>query len=570
MADKEQVASQTSIIVDGEILSEEISGQLLEITVDQNVYLPAMFVIRLYDPGTKLLDGDHFDLARAIEIRSKTANGTVIKLIDGEITSLEPGFGEGMIAELTVRGYDKSHRLYREKKSKSYLNVKDSDLAKQIANHVNLTAQVDTTATVYEHIYQHNQSDLEFLRSRAQRIGYECFVSGKNLIFRKPTSRKIEVTAAWGVDLVQFHPRISLAEQVEEVWVKGWDVQKKAAIIGRSGKGDLYPSLAKNTDAKGWAQTLNGSSRMVVVAESVVSQAEADIVATALMDELSGAFVEAEGQAFRRPDIVAGVTIKIDGLGKKLSGKYLVTSATHIYNDAGLMTNFAVTGLRNGLLSEQFANHNGATRWPGVVSAIVTNADDPENLGRVKVKYPWLSEQEESNWVRVMGIGAGPDCGLSAVPDIDDEVLVAFQHGDFNSPILLGGVWNGQDGLPSQTAGAPPGETPLVRSWTSRTGHRITTYDNADNKIEIETSGKHAITLDDAGKKITIKSAGGLELQMDDNGRKILVKSDGDVEVTAATGLTMKGLNVKIEASANLDLQASGQVNVKGAMINLG
>ena len=570
MAESKKIVSQISIKVDGDTLPGPVNSQLLDVVVDQSVHLPAMFVLRLYDRGLTLLDSGRFDLTRSVEISSRTADGKIVKLISGEITSIEPEFGEGIIAELTIRGYDRSHRMFREKKSATYLNVKDSDLASQIAKKNGLTAKVDATATVYEHIYQHNQSDLEFLRERAYRIGYECFVSGEDLVFRKPSSRQVETSTEWGVDLLSFNPRISLSEQVNEVWVKGWDVQKKTAITGRAENGKLYPNLKNEPDGKSWSQKLGGISRNIIVTEPVVSQAEADIVATARLDELSGAFVDAEGQVFRRPDIVAGIILKIEGLGKRLSGNYFVTRSVHHYNASGLTTKFTVTGSRTGLLLEQFGNHKGARSWPALVTALVTNTDDPEQSGRVKVKYPWMSDDEESNWMRIISPGAGPECGLISIPEVDDEVVVGFQHGDFNSPILLGGVWNGLDAIPAQTANAASGEGPLVRSWTSRTGHRITTFDNVENKVEVVTNGKHSLILDDAGKKIVIKSANGLELLLDDNGNKISVSSAGEIEVMATTGLTLKGLNVKVEAKANLDLQASGNVSVKGAMISLG
>jgi len=287
------------------------------------------------------------------------------------------------------------------------------------------------------------------------------------------------------------------------------------------------------------------------------------------LDELSGAFVEAEGEVFRRPDVQAGQWIKIEGLGKRLSGEYMVTRAMHVYTSAGLQTYFTVSGARTGLLLEQL-RHEGTTQPQfGIVPAIVTNTDDPEGWGRVKVKYPWLSDQEESYWARVLSLGAGPNCGLTIIPAVDDEVMVVFQQGDFDHPVVLGGMWNGVDAVPAPISSAAAGEKPLVRSWMSRTGHHMTIYDNADNKVELVTNGGHSLTLDDAGKTITIQSAGGLEIVMDDNGQKIVVKSGGDIEVTAANGLTMKGTNVKFEASGTMDLQASGPVNVKGATINL-
>jgi uncharacterized protein involved in type VI secretion and phage assembly len=96
------------------------------------------------------------------------------------------------------------------------------------------------------------------------------------------------------------------------------------------------------------------------------------------------------------------------------------------------------------LLAEQVGHFGMAQHWPGVVPAIVTNTDDPNGWGRVKVKYPWLSDAEESGWARLLGTGSGAACGLIAIPAVDDEVMVAFQHGDFDNPVVIGGMWNGK------------------------------------------------------------------------------------------------------------------------------
>ena len=142
-------------------------------------------------------------------------------------TTITPTFSTPM---LTVRGYDKSHRLFREMVSKSYLNKKDSDLATEIAQSAGLTAQVDQTQTVYDHIFQDNLSDLSFLMRRAWRIGYECYLDDGTLYFCRPPSSPAELTLEWGKDLVSFHPRLSLAEQVDEVIVKGWNPESQEAI----------------------------------------------------------------------------------------------------------------------------------------------------------------------------------------------------------------------------------------------------------------------------------------------------------------------------------------------------
>jgi uncharacterized protein involved in type VI secretion and phage assembly len=224
------------------------------------------------------------------------------------------------------------------------------------------------------------------------------------------------------------------------------------------------------------------------------------------------------------------------------------------------------------MLSEATAPRMQMDRWPGLVPAIVTNTDDPKRWGRVKVKYPWMSDEDESDWTRVASTGAGPKAGFCITPAVDDEVLIGFVHGDFGQPVVLGGLWNGKDETPPPTAAAPQGEKPLVRTWHSRTGHHITMHDNADNKILITTKNGHLVTLDDAKAQITIVSKGKLEIILDDNAKEIKVKSPGQITVKAdneivveATGnMQLKaGGNLNLEARGNLEMRATGSANLQ-------
>jgi uncharacterized protein involved in type VI secretion and phage assembly len=397
-----------------------------------------------------------------------------------------------------------------------------------------LAPDIEETDIVYEHLYQHNQSDLSFLQQRARRIGFDCFVTQGKLHFRKPVIQAPQVTVAWGQDLLTLEPRIVLAEQVSDVWVKSWDVQKKRPVLGRASTGELYARNGEQ-DGKSWAQKLGSPGSVVVVDHPATGQVEADLLAAARLDELSNAFVDAEGTALRRPDIQAGINVYLDGIGKRLSGVYLVTRAVHQYSSAGLRTRFTVGRSRQSLLEELTGYETRSAPEAGAVPAIVTNTDDPAGWGRVKVKYPWLSERHESHWARVIGAGAGPRCGLGIVPAVNDEVMVVFQHGDFDHPVVIGGVWNGEDAVPDEVLAAPTGEKPLVRSWRSRSGHRITFHDNAANKLEIVTAGGLQITLDDANRHIAVRSNG----------------------------------TISIEANNELKLKAK-TVNVEGGTINLG
>jgi phage protein D/phage baseplate assembly protein gpV len=560
MPERQELASRVYVSLDGSEVERAIMDGVLEVVVDQHAHLPGMFTIRLADPELKILDEGPFELARSLKIEGADTGGAKVTLFEGEIVALEPAFNEGMIAELVVRGYDKSHRLYRQTRSVAYLNKKDSDLAQEIAQAAGLEADVETTATVYDHIFQDNQSDLAFLMERAWRIGYECFVDDGKLHFRRPPDAGSgDLTLTWGEDLLTFHPRLSLAEQVDEVIVRGWDPEQQEAIVGRASSGRLYPERNNGEQGADLASRF-GRGRLVLVDMPVISQAEADALAAARLDELSGAFITADGSAFRRPDIRAGRLVKLEHLGQRFSGTYLVTQATHVVSPDGLQTHFRVQGTRTGTLAESLGEAEPLRRWPGVVPAVVTNANDPENAGRVRLKFPWMTDDAESTWARVLGAGAGPEAGHYFIPDVGDEVLVAFEHGDFSRPYVLGGLWSGSNKVPPEQGSGS--EAPQIRIWRSRTGHLMAMYDNQANKVEIKTAGGHTVLLDDAGRTITISSNGGHTVTLDDSAGKVTVESSNEMTIKSQG-------NLAVEAGANLDLKANGQVNVRGAVINL-
>ncbi len=183
--------------------------------------------------------------------------------------------------------------------------------------------------------------------------------------------------------------------------------------------------------------------------------------------------------------------------------------------------------------------------------AIVTDLNDPKSLGRVKVKFPGMPRAEETAvWARIATLMAGGDRGAWFIPEVDDEVLVAFVAGDPASPVVLGGMWNGAQTPPETMDGAGNND---IRSVTSRAGHKLTFDDTAgQERVEITTQGGHAVTLDDAaGGTITIAHS---------NGAKIEIDASGSVKVTANARVT-------IDAPAQVTV-TTGMVKVDAAMSN--
>ncbi|HKU75439.1 MAG TPA: phage baseplate assembly protein V [Pyrinomonadaceae bacterium] len=195
-----------------------------------------------------------------------------------------------------------------------------------------------------------------------------------------------------------------------------------------------------------------------------------------------------------------------------------------------------------------------ATRISGVVVGVVTNNQDPAGLGRVKVKFPWLSDSEESFWARVAMPMAGKGRGFCFLPEVEDEVLIAFEHGDARFPYVVGALWNGQD--------KPPEADALDRRvLKSVTGHAVVLDDTKDQeKIEIiDKSGKNTIVIDTVKNTITITSDKDITLSA----------SKGTIKLEAQKIEIKSSADTAIEAGAGMDVKATGTMNVKGAMVNI-
>jgi uncharacterized protein involved in type VI secretion and phage assembly len=153
---------------------------------------------------------------------------------------------------------------------------------------------------------------------------------------------------------------------------------------------------------------------------------------------------------------------------------------------------------------------------------------------------------------------AGHERGLYLLPEVNDEVLVAFEHGDARFPFVLGALWNGKDRPP---AGANPDGKNNVRLLRSRSGHVVKLDDTpGKEKVEIETAGgKNRVVLDSARNTITIEAGENLQLEAK-KGKLVLRGQQVVIE---------SGSEAKIEAKGKMDLKAGPELNVKGGVVNL-
>jgi phage protein D len=567
-----QVGARPVLAVNGSPLRGQIEGHLRQVVVDTDASGPDSCRVVLDDPGRDVLRRSGIDLQATLTITAgRVGEETGDRVFDGVVYSLGFDFDDrGSFT--TIVAYDRSYGLYNGLHTATYQNLTDSDLASQLADEVGLdVGRVAATDVVHDHLAQVNETHFEFLTRRAREVDRVLLVTGSELHFDEPTD------AADGpdpgdyqsVDRLQLVPggnlerltaRVTAAQQVSEVEVRGWDPQRKEAI---SATAPARSRAAELPDQPDKVATQFGSPRHVTVDLPLTTQAECDAVAAAQAERMASTFVHAEGVAHGDPRIVAGVAVSLGQTGGRFDGKLTVSRARHVWDRHGYHTSFVVSGGHDrsilGLVTGDGHRVRGQ-RVSGLVLGIVTNCSD--DLGRVKLKFPWLSDDYESDWARVLQLGAGKDRGLVLLPEVNDEVLVGFEQGDTRRPYVLGGLYNGVDTAPFGLAvDKKNAGTVKTRGWRSRTGHELIFTDTeGKEKVELRTKDSAvSFVLDATDGSLKVETKGDLTLKIGGNA-SILPDKDFTVDATGSG---------TIKAKKGLSLESDGNVTVRGKQIAL-
>jgi uncharacterized protein involved in type VI secretion and phage assembly len=196
-----------------------------------------------------------------------------------------------------------------------------------------------------------------------------------------------------------------------------------------------------------------------------------------------------------------------------------------------------------------------ASNAKGVATAIVTDNKDPDALCRVKVRYPWHDEPKASHWARLATPMAGKGRGVVLIPEVGDEVLVAFEREDLRFPYVIGGLWNGNDPPPVSNTDSR-NDKRLIRS---RKGHRLLFDDGATGAVELAMDNGRRVVMDDRG--VCVQDEKGNQFRIDSR--------TGAVEITSTGKLTIRASAVSIEAAGPIDIKAGATLTLRGALINL-
>jgi phage protein D len=539
-----------SILVDGEGIDDGLARRIREVRVLNYLRLPDVCTFTATFPkgadgSPEPIDEHPFAIGSRLEIQLGAREElTTTRLFRGDVVSLEVEFGPGSI-ELLVRGFDRSHALLRSRRVRSFQNQTSSDIVEKILREAGLDADTDPSGDPHEFVQQDNETDWDFIWRLAERIGFEFVVQDTTAHFRRPQISGRPATLEWPSGLRSFSARVSAIQQVGEVTLAAHDPKTKEAIDASASNPQQLARIGIDRDT---VQAAFDDDRLHIATEPVASHAEGQAVVQALLDKLANAYVAAEGVCDGNPSIRAGTTINVTGIGQKCGGTYRVAAATHVLRGGSMYETRFTTETAHTMLGNVGPATAGPIFGAQLVVGVVTNNQDPDQMGRVRVHYPALGQDAEGAWARVLTPSAGNARGILMLPVVGEEVLIGFEHDDTTRPYVIGSLFNGVD---------KPGDDLLQG------------YD-----------GSFALRSD---HKVDVASAGDMTLQSE---ARLTLDAQGDAALTTGNDLSVKGqrlsingeTEIAIEAGAKLTLKCgpsqiqltSGGVTVSGPMINLG
>jgi uncharacterized protein involved in type VI secretion and phage assembly len=540
--------------VGGAVLERPERDTVLRIDLHEEVgrLARAVLLVRNWDDQAnevRLVDGGTFAPGTEVELQLGYS-GQLEPAFDGIVTALRARFlpGEEPVVEVHCRC--RGALLTAGARSRVLEESTDGDVASAIAGDHGLTPQAEAGAA-QPFAVQAARTDWDLLRERAELLGWALYVRGADLVFRPPaTDAEPTVTLQWGANLVELDIEHETAARVAAITAAGWDP-------------DALESATAETEGAGEDAPHRLASPAALTPEELDGRAQG----AARRDVLS--LVSGYGRSVGLPKLRCDSRLELAGCGAPFDGPHYVSAVRHVVDARGFSTEFQL-----GLPRPLRPPPDGGGHGPPLSTGVVDDIDDPNGWGRVRVLLPWLDGEIASVWARLGVPAAGAERGFFFIPEVGDEVVVAFLDDDPRHPVVLGSLWNGAQAPPESLDAA----TNPIRAVVSRSGHRLT-FDDTEGaaKVVVQTAAEQTVSLDDGagielsdktGNKLTMDSAG-ITLEAAPGAAVTLKSASGKVAFDAMQLESKAASTTKIESSATLDLQASAVLGLTGALVKI-
>lgn len=576
-----------SITVNEAPLDIMVAGSLVGVEVFSSVSRPGSASVSFDYGGESQIEMGGFELGSPLSIRVGSPVDDPLPLFSGTITALEFDYAQESGSRLVVRAIDGSHKLAKNNTPRIFQMMTTSEIVEEIvASSGVLESELIPTADMNQVLVKPNIDDWSFIQFLARNVGAMAYFSGGVFNFAPPTPAEEgpPIVASYsepalprqlvlGRNLIRFNGRVSATNQAEAVNVRGWGIYGPV-----EGEGPVETLSAGNIRPNEEIAATAGVPMHIISGSSIKDEDTAESLALSAGDYLAGQAYQMAGVALGDPTIVAGSSVSLSQIGASFDGQYMVSEVTHrISPDIGYHVEFLLGGRHSSALTELTGTGGDGAylrRQSGLVTGIVTSLDDPENLGRVKVKFPWLDPMHESDWARVVQMSGSEEAGTVLMPNIGSEVLCGFEDGNINFPYILGTLWN-VDMPPVGIDMAIDPVTGVVQRIIGSPNFKITIDENPETMgVRINDLEENLlVSLNGTENMLTIQVLGG---EMTITGGVITIEGTESLEINAPeitinadTELSISAASISIAGETDVTIE-SAEVSVDAAVISLG
>jgi uncharacterized protein involved in type VI secretion and phage assembly len=527
------------------------------------------------DENPEAWQSEKYDLFTGVVTEVRFEHGTVKDSWDesGRDDDDETGPNAEGLYHFRLTAHSPTLAMDKARRNRLFHDVTVKDVITAVVSEHSITkGDIASTSGIMPCCVQYQETDWEFIQRLATGAGLFAYYDGLKFIVGKAHSKgpRDGISApnlAWGQSLRSFAMGVGTDTDIFSSQV--YDYMEKKVLVGET-------ASRPRTSLSNQAKTSHDASKGIYTHSSHVpglkseSQSSLDGSLETVRESHICKAIPCKGTAMYVP-ILVGSCINVDNIGV-LCGKYWVTGAT-LQSRLGFSEYFFTC---SPLEAAHPIRKYFRKRFTDVQSALVTSTDDPDNLGRVEVAFFWNDGSSQANpkkWLRVLTPHAGNERGFFCLPEIDDEVLVAFEHGDPDRPIVLGSLYNGKDKAPTNHPAGFDATKNDLKLFRTKADNEILFHDaDGSEKISIvQKDGANVITLDMSGPSITIESTSGdiiikgATISLESTSGDITIDSAGAVKMESAADTEIKaGANLKAKGTANADFEGGALVKVAG------
>jgi len=498
-----------------------------------------------------LADGSTFLPGAMVEILAGAAGAEEL-LFRGIVVRIGIRIRENSAPQLVVDCRHATSTLSLSRRGANYFDVLDSEVIEELLGHADVEAEVATTLVKHAQLVQHDVNDWDFLVARAQANGLVVLTRGAKVVVRPPSSSGASVaTLQFGATLLDFDVETDARIQSKSLHTLSWDAADQRVLDVEAAAPDfaVAGNLASDDLAAGVGVERFESRQGTLAQEEAQALGDA-LRLRARVDQASG-----RAKCIGLPQLQPGDVVEIAGVGDRFNGKVLVTGVSHELDATqGFRTHMQFGSVaQDPALAQRLKSPRHAALLAaasGIQCGVVTSLEDPASEGRIRVRLPLVDADDDGLWARVASLDAGSRRGFQFLPELGDEVVVAFVDDDPRQPIVLGMLHSSAHPQP-----LPSADENHVKGYVSRSGIELR-FDDENKIVTLSTPGGRSVVMDDASGEVSLQ---------DGNGNKIVLDSNG-ITIESGAALTLKsGTNVSVEAGTSLRLAAKTDLVVEGS-----